>query len=271
MWRIEIMSNLTSKLSLFFESECNTLAEVDTLLQEHTLQQEWLDAVALYRKGTILLQKNDFSGLEVMQAANEALKKVVANGKKEKTESAFKALSEAIVKTTKETIVESVANIKLAFTPFYVAMKESKYKELLNESNFYDEGTEVIKEDEDCDDEETEEPKLEEDVPNAPAPVASPTDMKEPVSQTPAPTEQKLDSAYKTGFTEGQSYWKMGEGHKNFLKTVVEQNLSEKPYSWVKRYEEGFSSGYAYAEEVQRDTNPEAFKALEAQKVEGAK
>lgn len=249
------MTDLSKKLSLFFEAECSTLSELDTLLQESALQQEWLDAVALYRKGTILLQKNDLGGLDVMRAANEALKKVVDAGKKEKIENTFKALSEAIAKTTKETIVESVANIKLAFTPFYVAMKENKYKELLNENNFYDEGTEVIKEV----DSETAEPDLEkEETPTTPV-----TAVQEPVSQTSAPTEQKMESAYKKGFAEGQTYWKMGESHKGFLKTVVEQNLSEKPYSWVKRYEEGFQSGYAYAEELQRDENPDAFKVME--------
>lgn len=260
------MSDLTQKFSLFFESECKTLSELDVLLENTQKQKDWLDAVILYRKGMLAIQKNDIKGLEDIKAANEALKKVVAKTPAEKTEHALKALNESITAANAEKLVESIANVKLAFSPLYVTMKQLGYNEIVNESAFY--------EDECGEADQLDENTLEGDVPvtpqvsatpaapvetTPPAPVAAAT-ATEPAKEEPVAEAAKKESAYEAGFNEGRKYWKHGEGHKGFLKNVVEGTLYEKPYSYVKRYEEGFAAGYAFEEEFRKDTQPEVFE-----------
>lgn len=264
------MSDLTQKLSLFFESECKTLSELDVLLENTQKQKDWLDAVILYRKGMLAIQKNDIKGLDDIRAANEALKKVVAKTPVEKTEHALKALTESISTATVEKLVESVANVKLAFSPLYVVMKQLGYNEIVNEAAFY--------EDETCaETDQLDENTLEGDVPVTPqvsampavpvTPEVAPTPVAAAASTTPEPAKEepvaeaaKKESAYEAGFNEGRKYWKHGEGHKGFLKNVVEGTLYEKPYSFVKRYEEGFAAGYGFEEEFRKDTQPEVFE-----------
>jgi hypothetical protein len=248
------MSDLKHKLSLFFESECKTLSELDVLLENTQKQKDWLDAVMLYRKGMIAIQKNDIKGLDDIRAANEALKKVVAKTPAEKTEHALKALNESITTATAEKLVESVANVKLAFSPLYVVMKQLGYNEIVNESAFYEDSCGEA--------DQMDENTLEGDAPVTPEVAAPPTPVSdvtpEPAKEEPV-AEAKKESAYEAGFNEGRKYWKKGEGHKNFLKSVVEGTLYEKPYSHVQRYSEGFAAGYAFEEEYRKDTQPEVF------------
>lgn len=263
------MADLTKKLALFFESECKTLTEVDVLVENTQKQEAWLEAVMLFRKGMLALQKNDLSGLESIREANSALKTIVAKVPEEKVETvkAVKALNESIEKATKETLVESIVNIKLAFTPAYKSLKEAGFKEIMNESTFYE------------DDSESTEEQLDETAPVVPAATATtpaPTPEPAPVASTPTPAAEpieepvaesaKKESAYERGFKEGQSYYKIGESHKEYLNKVIESTLYEQPYSFVERYKEGFAQGFAFAEQVDRDNNPSAYKMLDEAK-----
>lgn len=251
------MSDLTKKLAIFFESECSTLKDLDILIENNQKQQAWLDAVLLYRKGVMALQKDDLSGIESIKAANDALKMIVSKTQNEKADVAMSAMTESITKITKESLTESLANIKLSFSPLYVAMKECGFKEIMNESKFYEDGTtddaeETMKEDViEGDPQTTVQPEPTAKVEVPPAPIANA--VEEPVA------ESKKESMYEKGFNEGRNYWKMGESHKNFLKTVVETTLFEAPYNKVKRYEEGFAAGYAFEEQLRRDHSPELF------------
>lgn len=255
------MSDLSKKLELFFESECKTLTELDTVIKESVAQQEWLDAVALYRKGTLALQKNDLGGIEIIKAANEALKKIVAG--KTKVESVAKNLTESFDAVNKDNITESIVKMKLAFTPFYVAMKENGYKELINEETFYDDGEKILKE---------QELEIEPEVTSSSSDDAKPTveTLVEPaVTQVEDQKEEPKKSAYQEGFDAGRKYWsKDSKSHNESLKTVIEQNLYESPYNYVTRYSEGFKAGFSHERMVQEDLCPECFKNEETPSVE---
>jgi hypothetical protein len=257
------MADLTKKLALFFESECSSLKELDVLVETTQKQKDWLDAVMLYRKGMIALQKNDIAGLESIKAANDALKAIVAKTPEEKTEISLKALNESIQKANKDNVLESIANIKLSFTPFYVEMKKGGFKEIMNESKFYEDenSSEVDQMDEDVLEGDTVSNPASTTTPTPAATIEPPPTPIEPAKEEPvAEACTAKESAYEKGFNEARKYWKYGESHKGFLKTVVEGTLFEKPYSWVKRYEEGFAAGYAYEEQYQRDINKELFE-----------
>lgn len=262
------MADLTKKLALFFESECKTLNDVDVLLENTQKQEAWLEAVMLFRKGMLALQKNDLSGLDSIRAANSALKTIVTKVPAEKPEAAkaLSALNESVEKATKDNVKESIVNIKLAFSPLYKSLKSEGFKEIINETTFYEEemqedGGDQL--DEDTLEGETVAPApVEAPAATTPAPAAetTPTPIEEPVA------ESKKESAYDRGFKEGQSYYKIGETHKEYLNKVIESTLYQHPYSFVERYKQGFAAGFSHAEQVDRDMNEEAYKELDESK-----
>lgn len=244
---------LSNKLKLFFVSECKSIKEVDVLVEETSLQQEWIDAVMSYRNGMLLLQKNDLSGLEYIKTANNVLKQVVAKSKKPNIENVSSSLSESIEKFNKDTIDSSVQLIKEEFSDVYVKMKENGFKPYENESNFYKEDSEIIKENDDTEMSETDDADLD-DL------VADDTDVITEPDQAEKIEEKKEMCAYEEGFHAGRKYWKKDGKMTEALKTVVEQNLSEKPYKWVQSYQEGFSMGHKFEQRVQEEVCPDCFK-----------
>lgn len=74
-------------------------------------------------------------------------------------------------------------------------------------------------------------------------------------------TPQELEheapaSPYEEGFKRACQMYEDGVAYKEPFRGLVETELSERAYSQVLRYEEGFKAGYAYQEQVNKDTNP---------------
>jgi hypothetical protein len=288
------MTDFSNNIANFFRSETKTFDEFKTLLKESTVQQDWLNAVALYRKGVFALQKNDFSGLDIIQQANDSLKKVLDTSK-ETVSTNLKALSESI-ESFKQSSPDDLQLIKFNFGMLYESCKEIGMKAILNEETFYEEengNVEVESLDEEIEDadkdkkEESETQKITEETPTEdtiPSTESTPvvpntsteTTPIEPQQSTPAPTMEQKTSGYKQGFEEGRMYVqgaisnegcnKFGHSFKESLKQKIQTELHEKPYSWVKSYEEGFAAGCATEERVLKDLYPEEYKKFEEEK-----
>lgn len=64
-------------------------------------------------------------------------------------------------------------------------------------------------------------------------------------------------SGYEAGFAEGRKLWKKGSNPKKLAQQLAETEYSDKPYGYVTRFQEGVVAGFAFQEEVIRDTNPD--------------
>lgn len=94
-------------------------------------------------------------------------------------------------------------------------------------------------------------------------------DVDDPASQHEKPVEGDAitnSSAYEEGFQRGRKLWEMGVNAKNIAQQLAETELSESPYSYVTRFQEGVISGFSFQEEVVRDTAPERFKSTDESK-----
>lgn len=89
-------------------------------------------------------------------------------------------------------------------------------------------------------------------------------DPRDPQNQHEKPVEGKnVTSAYEEGFQRGRKLWEMGSNAKNIAQQLAETELSESPYGYVTRFQEGVIAGFAFQEEVEKDNNPDRFDSLE--------
>lgn len=70
---------------------------------------------------------------------------------------------------------------------------------------------------------------------------------------------EEITSAYEEGFNRGRQLWEKGINPKNIATQLAETEYSEKPYSYVTRFQEGLVAGCKFQEEVMKDTNPDMF------------
>lgn len=89
-------------------------------------------------------------------------------------------------------------------------------------------------------------------------------DPRDPQNQHEKPVEgSAVTSAYEEGFQRGRKLWEMGSNAKNIAQQLAETELSESPYGYVTRFQEGVIAGFAFQEEVEKDNNPDRFASLE--------
>jgi hypothetical protein len=75
----------------------------------------------------------------------------------------------------------------------------------------------------------------------------------EPLETNTSSESKSASSAFEEGFDAGRKAWKQGSTHKNESMAIVEKELGEHSYSYVKRWEEGFKRGYEMEEERRKD------------------
>jgi hypothetical protein len=273
--------DLTHKLKDFFNSDCSSFKEFEQVLKEANTITDWANAVNMFRLGMKKLKDNDLTGLEEIKKSNEMIKAVVETRKKDEVVKEAQSLNEAIEKVDAKKAGEAVEALGLHLSALYEALKVAGLPAMLNESEMY----------EDC-------PVCEEEVkdecvgstpaavviakedapmaaptaqstqpPTASTPGAAPTATVTPTpSPTPAgaapvaPMPTVKESAYEHGFNEARKRYIKGGNSKAMAKDIAEKELSEKPYSYVTRYMEGFASGHAFHEEVMRDTDGEVME-----------
>ncbi len=260
------MSDLTAKLKSFFHSEHNSFKSFEKSLNESVLQSEWIDAVTLFRAGMKKLKANDLTGMEDIKKANESLKVVVNGHKKDEVVKQAEQLNEAIQTVDEKNLSGEVEVLSYELGTLYDKLKEAGMPAMLNEAEMCEGEGCVAEEVAECVVPVTEEnpisptPVVSNPVPQvAPensTPNSSPNALPTPAAMT---TEQKI-SAYEDGFNEARKRWKMGEMPKLMSKNIVEKELSERSYSYVNRWMEGFNSGFQFQEEVARDTDPKMFE-----------
>ena len=291
------MTEFSQNIANFFRSETSTFTEFKNLLKESTVQQDWLNAVELYRKGVFALQKNDFTGLAIIQQANDSLKKVLDTSK-ESISINLKALSES-VESFKQNSPDDLQLIKFNFGILYESCKQVGMKSILNEETFYEEdgdgsidcteleedNTDETIEDIDADKKkDTESQKITEETPTVDT-IPSTPDVTTPVDSTtstettpvvpqiptPAPTMEAKISGYNKGFEEGRNFIKgvtaSGPKWKNSFKESLQQKIQtemhELPYNQVENYKKGWAAGCAMEEEVLKELHPQEYKKFE--------
>lgn len=281
------MSNFSKTIGTFFRSNIEKYSAFVDVLKESDLNTEWTEAVNLYRKGVLALQKNDSSGVEIIQRANESLKKIIS-AKSNVTDSLklnLQAFNEAVED------LKDINFIKFNFGSLYESCKEIGFKSLLNEATFYeDEGdgsTDATSEDMGGDTgvmdetiEKTVENTINKIVDEMTQPVVTPsatpaatTSITEPMPIAETPVKK---SGYKEGFEAGKAYVEqcasMKEtkfGHANTIKEAIKEainsHLHKETYNHVKKWEEGFKAGALHQEEVHKELYPEEYaKHLQA-------
>jgi len=67
-------------------------------------------------------------------------------------------------------------------------------------------------------------------------------------------------SAYEEGFNKAKVLWEKGISSKKIAQQLAETELSNRPYNYVMRFQEGFLAGCTFQEEYMRDTNPTLFE-----------
>lgn len=72
--------------------------------------------------------------------------------------------------------------------------------------------------------------------------------------------EESAKSAYSEGFEKGRKLWERGINAKHIAEQLAETELSESPYGYVTRFQEGLIAGCAFQEQVERDLNPDSFE-----------
>lgn len=287
------MSEFSNNIAQFFRSEAPTLDEYKKLIKESAVQEEWLNAVALYRKGIFALQKNDFNGLEIIRQANESLKKVLDTSK-ETVKINMKALNESI-ETFKKDSAEDLQLLKFNFGMLYEDCKKEGMKAILNEETFYEE--EEIENEDDDKKEAAKDCTLTEEIPSD-ASIATeaeanvtpvlPTEPNAattpPPATTPEPTATSSATAIaerKSGYQEGVNAGKAfaegmckNESPKKFglkaqikqaVQDHIKQNLYDQPYNFVVSFEEGFAAGVQLQERINQDMYPEEYAQFEEQ------
>lgn len=262
------MTDFSKTIATFFRSDCAKYSEFKESLKESAIQEDWLSAVELYRKGILALQKNDVNALEIIKQANDSLKLIVSK-KSEKTQLNLQNLSESILGLTETNILESLALIKFNFGMLYESCKEDGFSQLLNEDTFYneEEGDGSSAEDEMCEDEAsaTEEPTTDESAEPV-TPTETPTEDPT-VTQTPV-VEKK--SGYAIGFEEGRKYIThhtkesvtFNRSFKESLNHIIETALHSESYSYVESYKEGFAAGCKVEESILKEMHPTIWKAF---------
>lgn len=260
-------SDFKNLISQFLRSEHSNLKDFEKLLKESELQTDWLDAVTLYRKGVLALQKNDLSGLDIIRQANDSLKKIVSVKSTDSTTSNLQALNESIVTTTQENLLEQLDLIKFNFGVLYEACTNAGYKPIENEEMFY--------EDEEGDgntgdDTSGLEENTDQTVPVVDGVTETPTEKVDPVVDAANGQPQAKESGYAAGFDAGKSYMEAYSDKftntqtiKEAIKQKIVSELHSKPYRWVQSYQEGFLKGCTHQQEVHKELYPEEWKKYE--------
>lgn len=255
------MPNFSKTLGTFFRSTNPKYSEFLEVLKENDFHQDWTEAVNLYRKGVLALQKNDITGVEIIEKANESLKRIISLKPTDNLKVNLQAFNESVV-MLKES--KDVKFVKFNFGILYESCKAAGFKSLLNEDTFYeDEGdgsagdtngdgnSEVIDE------------------------TSVSTDATSTEITEPAPIEQQLPetpkSSYKEGFEAGAAYVEqcasMKEtkfGHSktvnDAIKEAITTHLHTRPYNEVKKWEEGFKRGALHQEEIHKEIYADDYK-----------
>lgn len=285
------MTEFSKTINSFFRSNAKSFSEYKELLTENQLQADWLNAVALYRKGVLALQKNDLSGIEEIKKANTELKKIVSIKNGEKAEIALNALTESI-----NTDI-NLDLIKYNFGQLYSICKQSGLKQVINENSFYEEdgdgdsgetsgnsgetsGDNVTQNTESpiVTEETPVDNTMDQSAPIEPEPVSNTETTSTPVTNTTdpsMPSQMEEKCGFEEGFEEGKKWVMARESKfgcmtemKNALQEKISSNLHQKPYSFVEQYKEGFKEGCMYQEKVhQRKFIKEWNKYQESQSV----
>jgi hypothetical protein len=287
--------DLTTKFADFFRSEHKTLKDFDKSLNESASANAWIEAVTLWRTGIKKMKENDLTGLDDLKKANETLKTVVAKNPNEGLDKQFNQLNESVSVFNKTNMEEEIEMLEYQVGSLVDKLQENGV-DIEDDGVDADDAFELNG----CvmDDETPAKPALEDPAKSvapfqevakvAPAPVAAPVVAPAPVAAmapapapqvpagtaaavaidpnlnaTPAPVVEAVKpkkSGYAEGFTAGQTRYKKGEKFKDMVKKIVEGELYEQPYAFVQRYQEGFASGFAYAEQVDRDLSPQLYE-----------
>jgi len=239
------MSDYTKKFADFFRSDYKTIKDFDNSLNESAVAAAWSEAVTLWRSGIKKMKENDLSGIEDIKKANEALKVVVGKSSSPDVQKQADQLNESVnTMGPNSDVEEEIEMLEYQVGALYDKLETAGSTNLEDPelSNTCDDLLEDDTEDESI---------IDSTVSNVVAPeeVQLPTEVTAPVKK----------SGYQEGFESGKNRFKKGENAKSMVREVVEGELREEAYSFVQRYQEGFTAGFQYAEELARDLTPEMF------------
>ena len=273
------MPNFSKTIGTFFRSNADKYTDFVTLLKESDFNQEWLEAVTLYRKGVLALQKNESAGVDIIKKANDTLKRIISSKNNDTIKLNLHAFNESIETFEKS---KDLDFIKFNFGILYESCKTAGYKSLLNESAFYeDEGDGGVGDT--SGDGGSDGSMVEEEISNiidkAVDDISTPSttgneglintkpDLTTP--ETMAPIIKK--SGYHDGFEAGKVYVEqcasMKEtkfGHSTSIKEAIKEaittHLHKEPYNYVESWQRGFKEGSLHQEEVHKELYPEDYK-----------
>jgi hypothetical protein len=285
--------DLTNKLKDFFNSDYQSFKEFEEtkekVLKETTAREAWVEAVLQFRTGMAKLKDKDLSGLDDIKKANVSLKEVITNYDNKGIAKQVEQLKESIEKVKVETVNEDVELLGYQLGALYDKLKEAGMPAMLNEAEMYEADDADIEE---C----TPTVPVKEDVvlkvvkedggaivdpanstPATPNAVATTPTPSSAAATTPTPnmngvaktdasigsgdlTEEVKVSAYEHGFNEARKRWKKDNNPKALAEEIAQKELSEKSYSYVNRWKEGFQTGHKFHEEYSKDVSPAMFE-----------